>query len=191
MEGYDPCIFAGCPDDAVPEGEPPLHDGYEDDFNGGCNSPEFDRPFQTIDWTNDSDGVPPYDGSAWLCGKSGWFLSPEGHERRDTDWFKVFVYETGMMEFTVEPEYQCRIIYITPPVCDLTIYYLQTIADCGAPGTLIFPVFEGQEVWLWVGPTTFSGPVTEFSYFMTVTNNTFETVPSEGMSWGRVKSLYR
>ena len=81
---YDHCSVY-CPEDAVPEGEPTLSNGYEDAYNGGCNAPEFGNPFQRIDWTNDEDGVPPYDGFAWLCGKSGWYTGPSGGNYRDTD----------------------------------------------------------------------------------------------------------
>jgi len=52
-----------------------------------------------------------------------------------------------------------------------------------ASATLTFPVTAGREIWLSVGPTTFSGPVIEFPYFMTVSNNTFVIVPNEKMSW--------
>jgi hypothetical protein len=31
----------------------------------------------------------------------------------------------------------------------------------------------------------------EFTYFMTVSNNTFDVVPAKEMSWGGVKSLFR
>jgi len=186
---YEQC-FVYCPDDAVPEGEPPLHDGYLDAHNGGCNSPEFGNPFQVIDWTNDGDGIPPYDGTAWMCGKSGWYIG-SGGGTRDTDWFKVFALETGMMDFTVEPEFPCLIFKLAPTDCANVGIDLQADSSCGSPATLSFPVTAGEEVWLWVGPQAFSGPVTEFTYFMTVSNNTFDVVPNEGMSWGRVKSLYR
>jgi len=183
--------FLYCPDDAVPEGEPTLGYGYEDAYNGGCNSPEFGSPFQTIDWTNDEDGVPPFDGTAWLCGKSGWYLSSEGGNDRDTDWFIVNALETGMMEFTVESEYDCYMFKLAPLDCATVAVELSALVRCGTPATLTFPVIAGEEIWLWVGPTTFSGPVTEFTYFMTVSNNVFDVVPDEGMSWGQVKSLYR
>lgn len=39
-EPYVPCVLE-CPPDSWPEGEPPLHDGYVDSHNGGCNSPEL------------------------------------------------------------------------------------------------------------------------------------------------------
>ena len=186
----EPC-FVYCPDDAVPEGEPPLHDGYLDAYNGGCNSPGFGNPFQAIDWTNDEDGIPPYDGTAWLCGKSGWYIGESGVETRDTDWFKVFALETGIMEFTVESEYRSYLFKLSPTDCSEVGVELEAQANCEVPVTLSFPVTAGEEIWLWVGPTTFSGPVTEFTYFMTVSNNTFDVVPNEEMSWGRVKGLYR
>jgi hypothetical protein len=190
IEEREPC-FVFCPEDAVPEGEPPLHDGYQDAYNGGCNSPEFGYPFQAVNWTNDEDGIPPYDGEAWMCGRSGWYLNPVGLELRDTDWFRVFARETGMMEVTVESEFPCYIFVLGILDCNLPVTFLWGEADCGAPVTLTFPMEAGQEEWLWVGPAAFSGPVTEFTYFMTVSNNTFDTVPAKGMSWGGVKSLYR
>jgi hypothetical protein len=185
---YEPC-FVYCPDDAVPEGEPPLHDGYEDLYNGGCSGGLSLQ--QPIDWTNDEDGVPPYDGTAWMCGKSGWYIGESGGDVRDTDWFTVFALETGVMEVTLEPEYRSYLFKLAPTDCDEVGVELQALADCEAPETLSFPVTAGEEIWLWVGPANYTGPVTEFTYFMTVSNNTFDVVPNEGMSWGQVKSLYR
>jgi len=169
-----------------------LIEGYQDAHNGGCNSPDFGNPFMAIDWTNDEDGVPPYDGSAWLCGVSGWYVSAEGAESRDTDWFSAIALEDGIMEFTVESEYPCFIFKLAPMDCGTVAVELQGNADCGLPAVLSFPVTAGEEVWLWVGPTEFTGPVTEFPYFATLTNNYFDVpVASEDISWGGVKSLYR
>jgi len=185
---FEPCLL-DCPADAVAEGEPPLGDGYVDTYNDGC----FNDPlaFQPINWTNDEDGIPPYDGSAWLCGVSGWY-SVDGAAFRDTDWFSAIALETGVMEFTVEAEFSCFIIKMATQVCDPAVAELSAIANCGVPATLSFPVTAGEEVWLWVGPLTFSGPVTEFNYFATLTNNYFDVpVPNEEMSWGEVKAMYR
>jgi hypothetical protein len=186
---FVPCAVT-CPFDAMNEGEPTLHDGYVDVYNSGCSSPEFGDPFQAIDWINVADGHPA-DGRAWLCGKSGWFLSSGGMETRDTDWFRVFAREDGLMEFTVESELPCYIFKLAPLDCAAVAVELQALADCEQPVTLSFPVAAGEEVWLWVGPSTFNGPVTEFDYFMTVSNNLFDVVPAEKVSWGEVKSLYR
>lgn len=186
---FEPC-FVDCPVDAVLEDEPPLHDGYDDQYNGGCGTHPVPA-FQYIDWTNDEDGLPPYDGHSWLCGKSGWFLGPDGLDYRDTDWFIVYARETGEMEVTLEPEYPCLLIKLSSTDCATAQPQVFNDADCGEPGTVTFAVTEGQEVWLWVGPMDFTGPVTEFTYFMSVSNNMFNVVPSEEKSWGGVKALYR
>ena len=180
-----------CYPDAVDEGEPELHDGYVDMFNGGCNSEEFGAPFQEVNWTNDADGDPPYDGQAWLCGTSGWFYNQEGTQSRDTDWFRVFALQDGVMEFTAESDFACYMFKLAPLDCGSVGVELQATCNFAEQATLTFPVTAGEEVWLWVGPTVFSGPVTEFTYFMTVTNNQFDVVPAEDVSWGGVKALFR
>ncbi len=187
VTGFEQCVV-DCPADAVDEGEPALYDGYADEYNSGCNGALLN--FQQIDWTNDEDGVEPYDGYAWLCGRSGWYAGPSGADTRDTDWFRVFALETGMMEFTVEAEYPCNIFKLFPLDCGTLDTEYSGVANCGTATTLSFPVTAGEEIWLWVGPTTFTGPVTEFTYFMTVSNNEFGTVPNEDMSWGGVKTLF-
>lgn len=190
----EPCPLT-CDPDAVDEGEPRLLDGYTDEYNGGCNSPEFGNPFQTIDWTNDTDGLPPYDGTAFLCGESGWYLSAAGGATRDTDWFKVYALETGMMTFTCEAEWPVFIFKLSPTDCNSTGVELQAETTGCAEAVLEFPVVAGEEVWLWVGPTDFVAPegtnVREFYYFATVSNNMFDVVPNEEMSFGGVKALYR
>jgi hypothetical protein len=186
---FVPC-FVTCPVDAVLEGEPTLQDGYEDVYNSGCSSPEPGSPFQAIDWVN-VEGGHPGDGTAWLCGKSGWFFSSDGGEIRDTDWFRVFAREDGQMECTLESEHSCYIFKLAPLDCSEVGVELQALADCEQPATLTFPVTAGEEIWLWVGPSTFSGPVTEFPYFMTVSNNLYDVVPAEQAGWGEVKSMYR
>jgi hypothetical protein len=180
-----------CPEDAVPEGEPTFGYGYEDAYNGGCNSPEFGNPFQRIDWTNDEDGVPPYDGIAWLCGKSGWYIGPPGGYFSDTDWFIVSALETGVMEVTVHSDFPCNLFKLSPTDCNDVGVELQEEAGCEVPAIMSFPVFAGEEIWLWVGPMASLSTVMEFTYFMTVSNNMFDVVPAEEMSWGGVKSLYR
>ena len=185
---FEPC-FVTCPADAVDEGEPPLHDGYIDNYNRGCGSPSGDF-FQEINWIN-VDPSSPLDGHAWMCGKSGWFLTSDGSATRDTDWFRVYALQTGVMEFTVESEHAMYMFKLAPLDCAEVGVELSATADCEAPATLVFPVTEGEEIWLWLGPTNFEGPTTEFPYFMTVSNNSFEVVPTERASWGGVKALYR
>lgn len=184
------CILT-CPADAVLEGEPPLVDGYVDNFNGGCGSHEpGGDPYTYIDWINVEEGS-PQDGQAWLCGTSGWYLTNGGLETRDTDWFIVYARETGLMEVTIDSEYRLYLFKLAPPECANVAVELNVETMCGDPVSMSFPVTEGEEIWLWTGPATFQGPVYEFTYIMTVSNNTFNAIPNEGMSWGKVKTLYR
>jgi len=190
VEEFEECTLV-CPADAVAEGEPPLVDGYIDNYNGGCGSHEpGGDPYQDIDWINVENGS-PYNGHAWMCGISGWYTVSSGGASRDTDWFRVYALETGMMEVTAESELPLYIFKLAPTDCNEVGVELSAVAGCEAPATMSFPVTAGEEIWLWTGPTTFEGPVNEFTYFMTVSNNMFDVVPSEGMSWGKVKSLYR
>jgi hypothetical protein len=188
VEGADPCVMAPCPVDAVDEGEPPLGDGYVDTWNSGCGDPELS--FTEIDWIN-SDPTNPLDGYAWLCGRSGWYVGPESADYRDTDWFRVFADQDGLMEFTVEAEYPTYVFKLAPTDCATVGVEIQATADCEEPATLSFPVLGGEEIWLWIGPTAFTGPVTEYRYFATLSNNTFDVVPVEDMSFGGVKALFR
>lgn len=180
-----------CPAGAVDEGEPQLGDGYVDMYNGGC----YSNPpvFQNIDWTNDEDGLPPYNGLAWLCGTLAQFeLNWRTHS--DSDWFITYARESGTMEFTVESEYPTTIFKISPPIgCQEPFNVEQTgYPDCGTPATLSFPVTAGEKIYLIVLLAVAADyPVGEFTYFATLSNNTFDTVPAEKMSWGHIKGLYR
>jgi hypothetical protein len=95
------------------------------------------------------------------------------------------------MEMTVESEYDCYIFKLSPLDCANVGVELQAVAGCEAPATLSFPVTAGEEVWLWIGPTTFTGPVTEFTWYATFSNNLFDVVPTDDMTFGGVKALYR
>lgn len=172
-----------CPPDAVLEGEPALVDEYVDMHNGGCNS--AGEPFQTINWANTAAG------DAWLCGVSGWF-SVAGVGNRDTDWFVAYFGPTGQIDLTVTSEYDVFIFELGPQDCG-TVGVLQNLAaTCDTPATLTVFGAEGTPVWLWIGPTAFEGPVTEFSYYATLSGHQWEgPVANEDKSWGEVKSLYR
>ncbi len=182
IDEYTPCVVE-CPADAVPEGEPPLGFGYIDNYNGGCNSDPF--VIQTIDWMNADDP----NGAAWLCGKSGWYTDGTS-DYRDTDWFEVTAAADGTMEFTVTPEYPVNMFVLNTDCDNITVLYDAAPLACET-GTISWPVLAGETYWLWVGPQEFTGPVNEFTYFMTVTGNTFSTVPNDMTSWSTVKSLYK
>ena len=87
--GTNPCMI-DCPPGGVAEGEPTLVDGYLDEYNGGCNSPEFCYPFQLIEG-QDFEHVD-------FCGVSGWY----DYGYRDTDWFIVYAGETGVIQICMK-----------------------------------------------------------------------------------------
>lgn len=183
-----PCEII-CVADAVHEDEPMLVDEYIDAWNGGCNS--VPPVFQDIYWSN------TLEGEAWLCGVSGWYLlTVDGivYNYRDTDWFTATADDSGTMSFTVESEYPCYLFHmIVDEFCEYIIAQ-QTIADCGSPATLTVETNPGEVIVWWVGPTVFASPdgTPEFPYFATLTGHEWDPpVPTEEVSWGGVKALYR
>lgn len=172
-----------CDPDAVLEGEPALGPEYVDAYNGGCNS--AGAPFQTIGWANTAEG------EAWLCGKSGWF-TVGADNNRDTDWFIAYFGPTGQIDLTVDSEYDVFLFELSPQDCGSVGVVQNVTATCDTPATLTVTGTEGEPVWLWIGPTVFEGPVTEFTYYATMTGHQWQgPVASEEESWGGVKSLYR
>jgi len=171
---FEPCVIE-CPVGAQLENEPPLADGYQDAWNGGCNSPEFGNPFQVID-------------SPVFCGVSGWYIGASGGETRDTDWFHITIPDGGVLEVVGDAEFATYMFELFPQDCgSVGVVQNVIIGPCneasmtivGAPGSL---------VWFWVGPTTFSGPVNEFNYLLNL--NIGDPIAVENHSWTGVKSLF-
>jgi hypothetical protein len=174
IDVFEPCVIE-CPVGAQLENEPPLQDGYQDAWNGGCNSPEFGSPFQVID-------------SPIFCGVSGWYIGSTGGETRDTDWFHITMPEGGVLEVIGDAEFATYMFELFPQDCgSVGVVQNVIIGPCneasmtivGAPGSL---------VWFWVGPTTFSGPVNEFNYVLNL--NIGDPIAVENHSWTGVKSLF-
>ncbi len=169
---FEPCIVT-CPAGAQLEGEPALSDGYLDAFNGGCNSPEFGSPFQPI--TSDV-----------FCGISGWYIGSTGGETRDTDWFHIVMPAGGVLEVTGDAEYPTYMFELGPQDCGSVGVIQNVIMGACAPNTITIVGAPGSTVWFWVGPTTFTGPVNEYTYVL----NLNLVVPTESHSWTGVKSLF-
>ncbi|RPJ41217.1 MAG: hypothetical protein EHM19_12375 [Candidatus Latescibacterota bacterium] len=168
------------PPGAQLEGEPDCGPNYVDTYNGGCGSnPTI---FQTL-------CPEPGASTAVLYGKSGTYLC-NGLSYRDTDWFEVegigaTVTATLWAEF---------------PVLLFLIYGM----DCLYPAYDFVQGYPCQEVslshylggdsymWIWVGPSVFSGPPCGSHYVLMVENISCELPDAvEGTSWGGVKTLFR
>ncbi len=181
FEVAPPC-FLTC--NGLAEGEPELMDGYEDAFNGGCNSPEFGNPF--LDLTAAADE----NGELALCGVSGWYNE---NTTRDTDWMYVQFGELGMIEWTLDAELPVY-GFLLGGDCDSgpTVDEQITAGPC-TPATLVLQGNPGDVIMLWVGPTEYGGPAgnQEFNYVGDFTGLMPGVVATDNVSFDGIKSLYR
>lgn len=170
-----PCELE-CPAGGVAEGEPPLTDDYVDSHNPGCAS--YPPQFQLIDVTT-------------LCAVSGWF-QVQGASSRDGDWFTCFADEGEFITASAVAEQELYLFVTLPTDCnDVGVVYSAT-CECEIPGTVEFVHPVGSEAWLYCTPTTFTGPVTEFDYILTVDGiELSQPSPTDQRSWGGVKNLFR
>lgn len=164
------------------EGEPPLEDGYGDDHNGGCNSPEFGNPMQQL---------PVVTGSgACFHGRSGWYSASDGSASRDTDWFTIDVLPGLGFQLGLDADWPCHFFVLGPQDCgqvDVIEFWTFGGNEYGAV-EIFYPADPGQ-LWVWVGPTTLSPPEgadDEFDYCLA----TWGDLPVELHSWSAVKGLF-
>jgi hypothetical protein len=132
-----------CPPEGYMEGEPACGDGYNDTYNGGCNSsPAVFQPIACGDT---------------VCGTSGTF-DFNGSSYRDTDWYELTLTQAQEVTWSAEAEFDVLIFIIdagSGNCVDYSILGYTTGVECDkinltmnlAPGTY----------WLWVGPSVFSG----------------------------------
>jgi hypothetical protein len=173
-----------CDADAMPEGEPELVDGYDDNYNGGCNSsPEV---YQSFHWINDDDG-----DCGRLCGVTGWHLGPAGEEYRDTDWFMVTASSTSL-SIDVESEFETLVYVLDVTDClNILVVAGPAYPPACTPTNLTAAVTPGVTYAVFVAPTTFTGPVQEFDYTLRICGHYWDVIPTEDASWGEVKTMFR
>lgn len=175
---FEPCVI-DCPGGALLEGEPTLGPGYLDSWNGGCNSPEFGNPFQTLD----ADPA----GNLVFCGVSGWFDGTT----RDTDWFICFAGANGGGDFVIDAEYAVYLFELGPQDCASVGVLQQPIGGpCLEAYMTLAGYAEGSPMWIWIGPTIYDGPQIEFDYLLTA-SGLFADVATENTSWSSMKALYQ
>jgi len=173
----EPCVLE-C--DGMAEGEPPLTQGYIDEYNGGCNSPTADA-WQIL--TGDENG------ELVFCGVTGWY-DFFGTQYRDTDWLIVPADVTGLVEITVETERDLWFVQLASSGC-VTPEILQemTVLQCQA-GTMTIETDPGELIYLVVLPTEWNDPL-EWNYIVTFSGLESGIVAAEDSSFGSVKALYR
>ncbi|HPF34840.1 MAG TPA: hypothetical protein P5571_08705 [Candidatus Krumholzibacteria bacterium] len=182
-----PMVPVECPADAVAEGEPDVYDGYVDATNGGCNSTP--NVYGDIDWIN-ADPLSPFDGQAWMCGRSGWYVNATGGNSRDTDWFMVTAAESGSMEYMLHGE-QNMYMFVLNTDCENLVAVAEADALANVPTTLSWDAVAGTTYLIWAGPAEFTGPVDNFTYYMRITGNMYNTVPNEDVSFSGLKTMFR
>ena len=173
------CCPIDCPEGALVEGEPDCHDGYVDNYNGGCNS----RPYVF------SYVCPQPGESTIMCGKSGTYLSGGGWSYRDTDWFEVYG-DGGLMVGACFAEFPLQLIFIYGADCSYLEYSL-TAVDCCQWTVLGGSVARGAPVWWWVGPSTFSGYPCGADYLLELRGIWCPSSPAEPTTWGEIKRCFR
>jgi hypothetical protein len=169
----------------VAEGEPPLVTNYLDQYNGGCNSPQFGAPFQAL--------IGDENGNLNFCGRSGWYTRA-GAYQRDTDWFTARVGSAGLIEVEVKAQENSYLVLMGPQDCENVgvLQWLHTwhcdeavMSIAGNPGDL---------VWLFVAPPDMYSPYPElpytYSYVLNITGLEPGPIAVERATWGAVKALY-
>jgi hypothetical protein len=144
----------------VLEGEPDCFPGYEDTYNGGCNStpPVFQ----------------PIDCNMTICGTAGTWEPL----MRDTDWFRYESPGDETLTFSATAEFEVLIHLIDAGSEDCEDYvYLDTmLAPPCETATIVRNAVPGV-YWLWVGPATFTGVPCGSTYNMTLASDNCQTEP--------------
>jgi hypothetical protein len=169
--------------DGMPEDEPPLEDGYDDQYNSGCNGSIIQPPFQAL--------MGDASGDLLFCGRGGWF----DVNHRDTDWFTAIIGPDGRLEWTVEAERPTTMYLLGPQDCAFTgILDSVELPEC-EPGTMVIQGQPGEVLWLWVGATEFSPPSGmighEYTYVANFRGLEPGVVAVNPITFDGIKSLYR
>jgi len=184
-ESYIPCVVE-CDPNAVPEGEPELVLDYVDNYNGGCISTPY--TFQEIHWIDEESGC------AHLTGVSGWYPYL-GSQHRDTDWYEVVAAGTEIT-VAIETDNELTLTRCTMttanPSCTGYEYLFQTseILACEERSWTV-PSIPGAFYWIFVAPAALIDGPLEFTYCLEVCGINYDVVPTEEVTWGSVKSLYK
>lgn len=166
----------------VPEGEPTCYDGYDDVYNGGCNSSPYS-------WS-----IAPVSGGPYtICGESGVF-DFGGSTYRDTDWYKIYPCGGSPISITVEAEFGVLFGFVEGiEDCAAPAFYSYTTAPECTPTTLTeylpygpFAIFVSTDSW---DPSYVCG--SEYSLTIEGYTEHCDPTPVENSTWSTIKSLYR
>jgi hypothetical protein len=178
---WEPCIVE-CPAGAIIEGEPICYEGYNDTYNGGCNTTPY-PVFQMF------CGECPF----VICGTTGVFMFGT-LTYRDTDWFQFNLPETSYMCLAGDAEVPCYFYIIDGRYgCNYATIVASDIAGPCAPVSNICYNCAPGVWWMWAGPSAWDlsyecGSV----YWLEITGcPIIGYSPTTDTTWGSVKGLFR
>jgi hypothetical protein len=134
-----PCAIT-FPHDGLIEGEPECHDGYVDEFNGGCDA-------QTPAFQQLTPGGDPL----IVCGTSGTFTT-DFVPCRDTDWYAIALAGRSAVSLRLAAEFDAKLhIFDASGGCDDPILIEGTSSEaCDA--ALAIDTLAAGNYWLRVSP---------------------------------------
>ncbi|MCP4583857.1 MAG: hypothetical protein GY839_19780, partial [candidate division Zixibacteria bacterium] len=141
IDAAEPCDIV-CEPGYLLEGEGECYDGYDDDYNSGCNY----------------EGAPPAptvaiaDGDT-ICGTSGTHLDGAEEAVRDTDWYR-FDLGPDLREFRFGAvgEFPMQLLIIKANSEDCADYSIVSSGDSEVCDTLTISYTGTGVYWLWAGP---------------------------------------
>jgi hypothetical protein len=176
---YQPCVLS-CRPGAILEGEPTCYDGYNDVYNGGCNSVPF-PVFQIIE---------PLDDDITICGTTGVFPM-DTTTYRDTDWYQLDISWYGYICLSGDAEVPSYFFIIDGRGgCSTSAVVAYGLAGPCAPVSDICYSCDPGTWWAWAGPRSWDLSFACGSlYNLTISH--YGWSPVEPTTWGRVKGMFR
>lgn len=167
-------VVIECPSGAELEGEPPLEDGYVDEYNQGCQGGDEDD-FQALE-------------SPLFCGRSGYYIGEGGGSTRDGDYFQLTIGSQGFIEIVGDAEERTFLMEFGPTNCDDMAVLQNVLVGPSDEGVLTFVGEPGSVVWLFVAPQTYwDGYTYEYTYVLHIDNG---VTAIENRSLTEIKSLF-
>ncbi|MFC1572531.1 hypothetical protein ACFL6M_02925 [Candidatus Eisenbacteria bacterium] len=175
--------YVTCPDSALEEGEEDCYDGYDDQFNGGCNTLP-DPIFSTLNGTCEGEAFE-------VCGTAGTYLF-EGLHYRDTDWYELDITEESTVTFMCTANFQLLIFMIDGNNgCEGLEMIDSDEASLFPDYAILEHTFTPGTYWFWVGPSVFDDVPCGSVYLMTISGYVGSATPVPATTWGSIKSAFR
>ena len=181
---YCDCCDLVCAPGAMLEGEPTCYDGYNDVYNGGCNSTPF-PVFQIIE-------PDPAGADITICGTTGVFTM-DTTTYRDTDWFQMDITQTSYICLSGDAEVPCYFFIIDGRGgCEMSTIVAYGVAGACAPIADLCYTCDPGTWWAWVGPNAWDPSFACGSlYNLTIAGYDCPGTPTVSTTWGRVKGMFR